>query len=160
MEIMRVIRRVVAFIAARLRGRRPAAPPPPAVMPDDYLRVLHGPYVRMTTVRVLDPEGAAKGILSRHEHLEGDTPDGPRQIDVYAAASCSCGALFDKEAQPTGVCGCGTVVCAACARHCICCQAVCCSACHTTYSVGDKELDYCLRCQWKHYWRLWWGTYP
>jgi len=159
MGIKKLIRKVLSPAAARLKAPKPGTPAPPRTSPDDYLRVMHGPYVRMTTVRVLDPASTAKGVLSSHDHLEGDTPDGPRQIDVYAAGSCSCGCLFDKETRPTGVCGCGKVVCADCARQCTFCHAVCCSDCRVEYTVGDKELTYCPRCRWRHYWRLWWGTY-
>lgn len=159
MQVMRSIRKAFTFIGARLNARRPGAGAPPAAAPDDYLKSLRGPHVRVTTVRILDPESVAKGILSRHEHLEGDTPDGPRQLNVYAAASCSCGCLFDKETWPAAVCRCGKVMCTVCTGQCMCCRAACCSACRVTYKVGDAELTYCLRCRWKHYFRLWWGLY-
>jgi len=170
--IRRFIRALLTFMQVLLRvllgghGRRP--PPSDQDAPsssDSYLHILDShPGTRMTTVRILDPASADRGILSRHEKIESeDEVTGSLiQIDAYHAALCpTCGRLLDKETPPVAVCRlCQKVICAGCHNRCCVCQCAVCPQHSRTYqTTADKAHVYCSRCAWRHYWRLWWGLY-
>jgi len=143
---------------------RPSTPPtvPP---PDDYLDLLKKhPGTRVTTVTLLDPISAGKGTLSRHEHIETEDDDGNlRQIDAYHAPLCSSNHVFSREVQPKGVCWiCGRLMCSSegCAGACASCGAACCADHRRTYQLDEeRQVIYCSRCRWRHWWKLWWGLY-
>lgn len=165
MGIWRFMRKVLRAIAGWFAAPGRGSGGPAAAPPDDYLDLLKKhPGTRVTTVKLLDPVSAGKGVLSRHEHVETEDDDGNlRQIDAYHATLCNFGHLLSREVQPKGICRiCGRLMCSleGCEGRCSACGVACCANHRVTHKVHETEVTYCVRCRWRHWIKLWFGCYP
>ena len=145
-----------------------SGPPSPARQPprrpEDYLELLdRHPGARITTLRLLGNRTDDDNTIFLREQIQTLDDDGTaRQVEVFVGQQCSCGRIIDQDQKAAGVCQiCGSVICysaaGGCANWCSVCGISCCPRDRKTHSDGQKTVTYCLRCNWRHYWRRWWG---